>query len=353
MSSRPKVFGHLLRDVIRKDLCVGCGTCVSVCPTMAIDFKEGSPTLVGQCIACGMCYANCPRTEHELEDLEEETFGRVREDEEELTGVMKNAYAVRAKDDNLRTDAQDGGAVTAILSSFLSSGGDAAIVAGTDSEKPWLPEPVVVRDPEEVKKYVGTKYTSSPTMVGTISAIKEYESDKIAVVGTPCQMLGLTRTRTGEFKSGKIDEAIDLKIGLFCMETYDYDKLMDYLEEQGIDPSQITRFEIKSGKFYAYEEDEVLHEVKISTLKDLVRHCCHYCGDFASELSDISVGNVGSPDKWSTVITRTERGEEALKNAEDAGLIEVKPLSEVKPGISLVKRLSKIKKKQQQEIERD
>ncbi|MFP3950684.1 MAG: Coenzyme F420 hydrogenase/dehydrogenase, beta subunit C-terminal domain [Candidatus Bathyarchaeia archaeon] len=353
MSSRPKVFGHLLRDVIRKDLCVGCGTCVSVCPTMAIDFKDDSPALVGQCIACGMCYANCPRTEHELEDMEEEIFGKVREDEEELTGVMINAYAVRAKDDDLRSDAQDGGAVTAILCSFLSSGGDAAIVAGTGSEKPWLPEPVVARDPEEVKKYAGTKYTSSPTMVGVLSAIKEFEADKIAVVGTPCQMLGLTRTRTGGFISGKIDDAVELKIGLFCMETYDYDKLMDYLEEQDIDPSKVTKFEIKSGKFYAYVEDKVIHEVKISQLKDLVRNCCHYCGDFASELSDISVGNVGSPDKWSTVITRTERGEEALKKAEDSGFIEVKPLSEVKPGLSLVRKLSGMKKKQRKEVEED
>jgi coenzyme F420-reducing hydrogenase beta subunit len=77
-----------------------------------------------------MCYANYLRTEYDLEDLEGEAFGRTRVDDEELTGVMNNCYAVRARDGELLDAAQDGGAVTAILSSFLSSDGEVVIVAG-------------------------------------------------------------------------------------------------------------------------------------------------------------------------------------------------------------------------------
>ena len=38
--------------------------------------------------------------------------------------------------------------------------------------------------------------------------------------------------------------------------------------------------------------------------------------DFTSELSDISVGSVGSEEGWSTIIVRTDKGLELLKNAE-------------------------------------
>jgi len=47
-------------------------------------------------------------------------------------------------------------------------------------------------------------------------------------------------------------------------------------------------------------------------VKDLiaaVRTGCHFCTDFTSELADISVGMVGSPDGYSTVIVRSQKGE--------------------------------------------
>ena len=40
--------------------CIGCGTCVSVCPQEAID--EGIPFRIRQesCLHCGRCFENCP-----------------------------------------------------------------------------------------------------------------------------------------------------------------------------------------------------------------------------------------------------------------------------------------------------
>lgn len=42
------------------DNCIGCGTCVSVCPQNAID--EGMPYEIRQrnCLHCGQCFENCP-----------------------------------------------------------------------------------------------------------------------------------------------------------------------------------------------------------------------------------------------------------------------------------------------------
>ena len=70
--------------------------------------------------------------------------------------------------------------------------------------------------------------------------------------------------------------------------------------------------DIKSGRLIANQGGEAVHRVRLSKVKQLVRGCFHSCGDFTAELSDISAGNVGSLDGWSTVILRTEVGEKAL-----------------------------------------
>jgi coenzyme F420 hydrogenase subunit beta len=335
VSAKTKVFGHLLVEVVRPGRCVACGSCVSACPEEAISFVEGVPKLTGKCTACGTCYASCPRAEHGFSDLEETALGRKRNPEEALNGVVLSAYAVRSLDKSVMGHAQDGGAVTSILISSRNKGGR-AVVAGLDKEKPWLPVPVVARDKETIIGCAGTKYTSAPMMLALKQAEKEGLSD-VAFVGTPCQIHALRRRKS---------KANTLAVGLFCMETFDYEKLMAYLKEQGVDPTRVTKFEIKSGRFIVHRPPEAQFEVKIRKLKELSRPCCRVCQDYTSELADISIGNVGSPDGFSTVLVRSKKGKDSLEAAEKLGLIEVKPLSDYQPGMSLVDKLADMKKKE-------
>jgi len=345
MSGKPKIFGHLMAEVIRKNLCVSCGACEAVCPVISIELVEGTPKLVGLCTACGMCYNNCPQAEFEVEELEKQVFGRARKEDEAEIGVFMACYAVRAKDSDTLEKCQDGGAVTAILSKFLADGGECAVVAGLEEGRVWVPKPMVALSKEEVALGAGTKYTPSPTLVGVASAVNEYEKRRVAVVGTPCQMRALRKIETGVYSDAKIREAADLAVGLFCMETFSHSSLMEFLEKEKVDASKVTKFDIKKGKFIAYQDGEAVYSVKLSRVKEHVRPCCHLCDDFAAEFADLSVGNVGSPDGWSTVVVRTERGEAALRAAEKGGLVEVKPLEEVKPGLKSVVKLAKMKKK--------
>ncbi|UCH57466.1 MAG: Coenzyme F420 hydrogenase/dehydrogenase, beta subunit C-terminal domain [Candidatus Bathyarchaeota archaeon] len=345
MSERPKIFGHLMTDVIRKGTCVSCGACAAVCPVNSIELRDGTPTLVGLCVACQMCYWNCPIAVFDVTGMEEEVFGRARTEEEAAIGVHQTICAVQAKDGEILGRAQDGGAVSAILCQFLADGGDGAVVTGVEDDRPWAARPLVVSSKEEVLKGAGTKYTSSPTLVGVGSAVYEYAKEKIAVVGTPCQMRGLRKIETGDRSDARIKDAVALRIGVFCMETFAYPSFMEYLKKEGVDASIVDKFEIKSGRFIAHQEGEVVHDVKLGTVKELVRACCHTCGDFTAEFSDLSVGNVGSPDGWSTVIVRNEIGEKILKAAEKNGLVEVKPVEDGKSGLGIIRRLSKRKKK--------
>ncbi|MCW4049425.1 MAG: Coenzyme F420 hydrogenase/dehydrogenase, beta subunit C-terminal domain [Candidatus Bathyarchaeota archaeon] len=113
-----------------------------------------------------------------------------------------------------------------------------------------------------------------------------------------------------------------------------------------MDPGAVTKFEIKNGRFYAHYGAEKPFRTRLSKVKALVRECCHHCSDFTSEFADISVGNVGSDAGWSTVIVRTERGEQAITSAEKTGLIELQSIENFETGESLVHRLSKMKKEQ-------
>jgi len=338
MAKRPKVFGHLLVEVIRPERCVACGSCVSICPVDAISFVDGLPKLTGKCTACGDCYTACPRVEHDFGESEESALGRKRSGDEEAHGILLGAYAVRTLQSDVKKHAQDGGAVTSILLSCLDEG-TSAVVAGLDKEKAWFPVPVLAKDNHTVIECAGTKYTSAPMLLAVKQAEKEGVK-KLAFVSTPCQIQALRRSQKNASKNDT------LAIGLFCMETFDYGKLMAYLKDQGVDPEKVKKFEIKSGKFIAKKEGEPPFEVKIRKLKELSRNCCRVCLDYTSELADLSIGNVGSPDGYSTVLVRTEKGEAALRAAEKKGLIEVKPLNDYQPGMSLVDRLSDVKKKE-------
>lgn len=50
------------RIIIDKELCIGCGLCVSVCPTGTISLVEGKAFAMGrESISCGHCEAVCPQ----------------------------------------------------------------------------------------------------------------------------------------------------------------------------------------------------------------------------------------------------------------------------------------------------
>ena len=342
--SEKKIFEDMIEDVVDNDLCVSCGTCVAVCPVDVIELKNEVPNLVGKCIECGLCYSNCPRTDFEKGEMDKIVFDRERREYENLTGVYESVYQAKTKVKDIGEKAQDGGVVSSILKQFINESGEGAIVAGLSEKMPWVPKPLIAKNESDIIEAAGTKYTSSPTILGLKEAVKNQDLKSVAVVGTPCQMRGLTKLTKGKLKNRKYDDAVKLKIGLFCMETFRYDDWIDYLKGNNVNPSEVTKFEIKNGRFYAKKGDEVLHKAKLSKVKKLVRPCCHQCDDFSSEYADISVGNVGSPGGWSTVIARTERGQKILFAAERADLITLKPIEGFNKQETLVHKLAKLKK---------
>ncbi|MHA1833221.1 MAG: Coenzyme F420 hydrogenase/dehydrogenase, beta subunit C-terminal domain [Candidatus Baldrarchaeia archaeon] len=351
----PLAFGILTKNVINANRCCLCGTCVASCPLQSISIINGTPKLIGTCYACGSCYSGCPQTIEALKnrnEMEVAIFGRTRS-ESEPSGIFRASYAAKTKIGGIRDKCQDGGVVTTLLFAALEEGLiDSAIVSTMSSKEPWKPEPKIATTLDEIINAAGTKYAASPnvSLLGQIHL--GWGLNKIAFVGTPCQVYGVRRMQFFPGAAAKFVKKVKYIVGLFCMENYPYEKLfLEYIvEKKGLKLEEITKFDIKKGKFLAYKGKELVLEVPVSETKDYTLGSCHTCPDLTAEFADISVGSIGSPAGWSTVLVRTDKGEELLNAAIKKDYLEVKDLKDVKPGITLVYKLSKAKAKQLEKL---
>ena len=326
-------FGELEHKVIKPDICCRCGTCEAFCPR--IDHVENRPDLVNYDPLCGLCFTYCPRTFLDMGAMESKLFGRTRKEDEAL-GIYRKAVAAQAQP--ALEAAQDGGVATALLVEALQSGMiDCAIVTGRDEE--WRTQTLIATSAEQIRSAAGTKYTISNSVMAVKEAL-EMGYRKIGFVGTPCQIQGLRKARLLDEPYQFGQDKIVLLVGLFCMENFDYDALVKGLVKGrfGLEPKDVSRFEIKKGMFRAVDKAGAVHEVKIEETDPYTFPGCGPCFDFASELADISVGSVGSPEGWSTVLTRTDVGEKLYSDALAAGLVAERAVSE--KGLALAKKLA-------------
>ncbi|MCK9151614.1 Coenzyme F420 hydrogenase/dehydrogenase, beta subunit C-terminal domain [Methanobacterium alcaliphilum] len=165
----------------------------------------------------------------------------------------------------------------------------------------------------------------------------EKGKEKTAMTGTPCQIMAASL-----MDNYLEDLPIDLKIGLFCMENFSYNYLKELLKKYDLDLKDVVECRVEKGKMWFYLTEDQIFSIPLSEAKSCMRKSCQICMDFTSEQADISVGSVGSPDGWSTIIVRNEKGLDILEKAEKENYIETKPVSD--SGIKLIERLA-LKKK--------
>ena len=330
-------FGELEHDVIKKELCCYCGTCIAFCPK--IDKKENRPELIEYDPLCGLCYAYCPRSFLDMPLIEKNVFGRSRSEDEPL-GIYDKVVSARSSGSEILGSAQDGGVVTALLARALETGViDCAVVTGRDEK--WRTVSKVATTVEDIVASAGTKYTINPSVEGVQMAMDQGYK-KIGFTGTPCQIQALRKVQFLEEPYQFGQEKIALLVGLFCMENFEYESLFQGLVQGtfGIEPEKVERFEIQKGMFRVLSGGDV-HEVPLDDTKDYVWKGCGPCFDFTSELADVSVGSVGSKNGWSTVLTRTKQGSTLYEDALKSGALEEGAVTE--KGMALVERLAKEK----------
>ncbi len=307
-------FKKLEREVVKTGACVECGSCVAGCPADAISGERIEskyvPVLTGKCIACGTCYAMCPRTS-------------VLQDDN--IGAFSSVWKVKTQSNHTH---QDGGAVTTILGYMLDKKEiEAAVVAGKSDDLPWMPVAKRVTTKEEIHDSGGTIYTHAQIIEEMHNCFKENLSS-IGVVGTACNIDAIQRMQEHQGSYLSLDSKTDVfKVSLFCMESFDYDGLVGFLKGEGIDIKKVDRFAITKGNFIV----TVGGEEKSWPVKDLdaiAASSCSYCTDLTGINSDLSCGNIGSDDGWTTVLVRSRRGDKVLKAMIKEGLVEAEEIDE-------------------------
>jgi coenzyme F420 hydrogenase subunit beta len=301
-------YKELEEAVWKPGLCTKCGACVAVCPSGTISFKEFSPVYGGNCkvvvenVPCGACYNSCGKA-HPSEP------GKY------------NLKFYAAKSSINAPYAQSGGAVTSLLVSAFESGLiDGALVVGVDRFS-QEPQAMVVTTKEEVMAAAGSRYSWGNVLEGLGDAVKS-RCGRLAIVGTPCAIESVRRIMSSNLDVLECyGKCIRFTIGVFCSGIFG--NIEDAVcKELDIGKWQIKKTEIKDGKVYAHLKNEI-KQVPFKTVKDYVLPGCAKCTDFASRFADVSAGNIGTEEGFTTLIIRNASGKALVSNAVELGNISL------------------------------
>jgi len=342
MPQFPKVsFEETLGTHVLPSLCIGCATCVAVCPFDCLEYVNEKPSLVKECRMCGICAQVCPKYHLSVPELERLVFGRERRVDEEF-GIFRRLVVAQAVNPIIRKVCQDGGVVTALLVHALNEGLiDGAVLSGASEAEPLKAVPKLATTIDEIIGCAGTRYTYSPSMLALREGVKQ-KRRSLAFVGTPDQIQAFRRVQALPLK--KYSEAVAFTVGVFCSECFTYEGLVNQLIRKGlgIDAAEVAKLNIR-GKLLVTTKSGRVEEVRLKEAKQHVRRCIKQCSDFSAELADISVGGLGL-EGWTFTILRTEKGLNLFQGAEAKGLLRTRKAEEEPQVLDLLTKLSKRKR---------
>ncbi len=263
-------------------------------------------------------------------------------------GPYQEIITARTNDKKILDKSQDGGIISTVLVYALENNIIDGTIVAAETKEAWKPEPKVATTKKEIIKAAGTKYTMCPNVSLLKEAAHEYGLEKIATVGTPCQVMGIRKLQTYPLGGRNLIDKIALVAGIYCMENYPYESLRTFIEETcGVSPSKVTKMDINKGKLVLHH-DGTQDKIAMKKTHGYEQAGCSYCLDYVCELSDFSCGSVGAKDGWSTIIKRTDKGTNLIDDVIEEGLLEVIETDEGEYGLKMLKKLSVNKKKRDQ-----
>jgi coenzyme F420 hydrogenase subunit beta len=315
----PKVFGsvELLEDVHKRDLCIGCGACVDLCPYFK-NYRGKTSQLFPCSLEQGRCFAYCPKVEVDLNELSQKIW-HVDYDGSPL-GPYRKVLASRAGIQMKRGAFQAGGTVSAVMAFALKN---KLIDAAALTDRQGLtPVARLVTDWKKVAGCALSKFMASPTLSALNMGVRE-GYNRLGVVGTPCQMTAVAQMRSNPLGKQEHDVPVALAVGLFCNWSVDTRQLMDLLAQR-LDISKIRSMDIPPppANIMTLATDNGSIEVSLSDIKPLIPHTCFVCLDMTSEFADLAVGMYEGQPGWNTLIIRSERGAEIVDQASRENFIE-------------------------------
>jgi coenzyme F420 hydrogenase subunit beta len=341
----------LYHEVVKTGLCTGCAACVMACPRDVLEYDHTESyqpynvelsTAFDDCThgqrGCDICTRACPRFRAWEVDSDLALFGRART-AEEVTGISRGVWLVRATDPEVLATGQDGGLVSALLLWGLDSGRiEGALTSRLSTTRLWDCEPFLATTRQEVLEAAGSRYTYAANPLAMRQA-EERGLKHLALVGMSCQA-SINGTLAAR-RVNKYARRIELTIGLLCSKSFEYDGMRRVLtEDYGIPLEDVAKVNIK-GRFQVWRRSTgELVEIPLKRMQEATRAGCRLCPDFAAQHADISAGGLGQRDGWTLTVVRTARGEEWLEGARQDGVVTVRPGSEDPAAVALMGKLA-------------
>ena len=292
-----RAVDFLMDEIVDTGKCVGCASCITICPTDVFDYVDEKPVMArgDACVQCVLCADVCPVLRPVDANLPGELGLKqpIKDD-----GYGPYSYELYAR------------SVSTILINELERGSiRGAILGDTEPDDPQVGRHKLATTEADILSCGGSRYTYSPNTLALMQAMEE-NVRPVAVVGVPCQVDGM---RLQQHSSIRMEinrwyrANVTLVIGLFCSEAFTHESL----------DALAATFEVD-------------------------RTACLYCTDYTAENADIGVGGIGL-DNWSYVAVRTDAGHKALQQAIEDGHLETKPIEDFAKGKEILIRLAQQK----------
>lgn len=347
---------HPLEKIVKDGLCIGCGFClVSLKMTKAKVKAEMGYDLELDCFVPKIINWHpdvkfddfiCPGLNMDMVKLARQVHGEIPEDF--ILGTYKNLRICYSTDSDVREKAASGGVIPAALSYLFATGQIDAAYCVLPDGGPYEAKGHLIRSPNELKKIHGSVY--HPVNFGAELDSLVEGSERFAFVGLPCQIAGLEMLKISQPTLAKRHV---LSLGLFCGGINTFKGVAYYLKDFKIPWSEVKKISYREGPWpgkikvtlKSSGKEVLIPRIQENSRWKILRYViafqgywmlkrCRLCPDQVSDFADISVGDPHLPeyksrggDGFSITISRTERGENLLKEMLAKGKIIAENIS--------------------------
>lgn len=298
-------------EVVNHSYCVGCGTCVALCPQDAICISKNAkgqflPTVnFNKCNSCGVCKRVCPSQPLNNIEYEEQLLNKLHNNPS--IGNYTKCYVGHALNHEIRFGSSSGGLVTALLIFALEEGLiDGVLVTRMSKDNPLKPEPFIATTREEIIESSKSKYC--PVPVNIVLREIMVNDGKYAVVGLPCHIQGI---RKAEAVNHKLKGKIVFHIAIFCSGTPNFLATEYLLRKLKINRKNVHSMSYRGqgwpGNLVIYMNSGKIVRMPYpiywsSFVGYFFLNVCDSCLDWFGEYADVSIG-----DAWLSEVTHNDK----------------------------------------------
>lgn len=332
-----------IQEVVRKNLCMGCGACAAARPDIVrmIDTEaHGRRPVIASDAPSGAGRELARVCPGRAIDARSPGPGGARDYSYAAWGPVLEVWEGHATDPELRFRGSSGGVVSALALFCIDHKNFAgAVQVRARPDQPLLNESVISRSRAEVLAASASRY--APASPCERLADLRGSAQPHVFIGKPCDVAGSARLVA---EQPSLADSVALTISIFCAGTPSIAGSRELLRRLGVsDGDEVLELRYRGRgwpgnmavRFRKADTGEI-HEASTSYAEGwgeiLQKHKqwrCQLCADHLGEHADLSIGDpwyrpVAEDDPGqSLVVVRTERGRRILQEAMRAGIVKL------------------------------